>query len=202
LGHVPWRGWKHIHHREDDNGRGELSSMIGPTNPLVSSKQLLIFDTCVPLDRLESFSLMSTACMHMVKNSSRTPQSEEKKASEKELLDFLNKAPIAMHWLSGTGHVLWANETEMNVLGYTPEEYIGQVILDSLPFLLPSTLFSSPIRNEGSIYIEQGLRLLLHAKKKKNKQDTEERQNNRICLEPLRNAYQHRSMCVIETRMK
>eukprot|EP00961_Rhodomonas_salina_P008922 121917-Rhodomonas_salina.1 len=23
-----------------------------------------------------------------------------------------------MHWLSGTGHVLWANETEMNTLGY------------------------------------------------------------------------------------
>lgn len=32
-----------------------------------------------------------------------------------------------MHWLSGTGHVLWANETELNVLGYTAEEYIGQV---------------------------------------------------------------------------
>ncbi len=44
-----------------------------------------------------------------------------------ELMDFLNKAPIAMHWLSGTGHVLWANETELNVLGYTAEEYIGQV---------------------------------------------------------------------------
>jgi two-component system sensor histidine kinase VicK len=42
-------------------------------------------------------------------------------------MDFLNKAPIAMHWLSGTGHVLWANETELNVLGYTAEEYIGQV---------------------------------------------------------------------------
>ena len=50
-----------------------------------------------------------------------------------ELLDFLNKAPIAMHWLSGTGHVLWANETEMNVLGYTPEEYIGQPIMNFCP---------------------------------------------------------------------
>jgi two-component system, NarL family, capsular synthesis sensor histidine kinase RcsC len=50
-----------------------------------------------------------------------------------ELLDFLNKAPIAMHWLSGTGHVLWANETEMNALGYTPEEYIGQPIMNFCP---------------------------------------------------------------------
>jgi len=53
--------------------------------------------------------------------------------SERELLDFLNKAPIAMHWLSGTGHVLWANETEMNVLGYTAEEYIGQPIMNFCP---------------------------------------------------------------------
>jgi|LauGreDrversion2_3_1035106.scaffolds.fasta_scaffold353961_1 hypothetical protein len=53
--------------------------------------------------------------------------------SERELLDFLNKAPIAMHWLSGTGHVLWANETEMNVLGYTAEEYIGKPIMNFCP---------------------------------------------------------------------
>ena len=38
-----------------------------------------------------------------------------------------------MHWLSGTGHVLWANETEMNVLGYTAEEYIGQPIMNFCP---------------------------------------------------------------------
>ena len=38
-----------------------------------------------------------------------------------------------MHWLSGTGHVLWANETEMNVLGYTAEEYIGQPIMKFCP---------------------------------------------------------------------
>jgi hypothetical protein len=46
-------------------------------------------------------------------SSSRAPH----EPSERELLDFLNKAPIAMHWLSGTGHVLWANQTELNVLG-------------------------------------------------------------------------------------
>jgi len=32
-----------------------------------------------------------------------------------------------MHWLSGTGIVLWANNTELMVLGYSAEEYIGQV---------------------------------------------------------------------------
>jgi hypothetical protein len=27
-------------------------------------------------------------------------------------VDFFQNAPIALHWLSGTGHVLWANQTE------------------------------------------------------------------------------------------
>jgi PAS domain S-box-containing protein len=38
-----------------------------------------------------------------------------------------------MHWLSGTGHVLWANQTELNALGYTAEEYIGQPIMKFCP---------------------------------------------------------------------
>ena len=48
-------------------------------------------------------------------------------------MDFLTKAPIAMHWLSATGHVLWANETELSVLGYTAEEYIWQARAASAP---------------------------------------------------------------------
>jgi len=38
-----------------------------------------------------------------------------------------------MHWLSGTGHVLWCNQTELNVLGYTKEEYFGKPIMDFCP---------------------------------------------------------------------
>jgi hypothetical protein len=41
---------------------------------------------------------------------------------DEELVDFFQNAPIALHWLSGTGIVLWANETELNVLGYSAEE--------------------------------------------------------------------------------
>lgn len=48
---------------------------------------------------------------------------------ESELLDFFQRAPLGLHWLSGTGHILWANDTELEVLGYSAEEYIGQNIL-------------------------------------------------------------------------
>ena len=51
-----------------------------------------------------------------------------------ELIDFFQHAPIALHWLSGTGAILWANETELKSLGYSAEEYIGHSITE---FLLP-----------------------------------------------------------------
>lgn len=52
---------------------------------------------------------------------------------EGEFLDFFQRAPIALHWLSGTGHILWANDTELQVLGYTAEEYIGQPVMKFCP---------------------------------------------------------------------
>lgn len=50
-----------------------------------------------------------------------------------ELKDFFNKAPIALHWLSATGKVLWANDRELEVLGYSREEYIGADIMMFCP---------------------------------------------------------------------
>lgn len=50
-----------------------------------------------------------------------------------ELLDFFQNAPIALHWLSGTGHILWANNVELESLGYTAEEYIGHHIMEFCP---------------------------------------------------------------------
>jgi len=57
----------------------------------------------------------------------------EQRAKDAELIDFFQNAPIALHWLSGTGHVMWANQTELDVLGYTAEEYIGQPIMQFCP---------------------------------------------------------------------
>lgn len=37
----------------------------------------------------------------------------EQREKDAELVDFFQNAPIALHWLSGTGHVLWANQTEL-----------------------------------------------------------------------------------------
>ncbi|CAM9694269.1 unnamed protein product [Ectocarpus fasciculatus] len=50
-----------------------------------------------------------------------------------ELKDFFNKGPIALHWLSATGKVLWANDRELEVLGYSRDEYIGADIMTFCP---------------------------------------------------------------------
>lgn len=54
-------------------------------------------------------------------------------AEAEELKDFFNKAPIALHWLAGNGKVLWANDRELEVLGYSREEYLGSDIMDFCP---------------------------------------------------------------------
>lgn len=58
---------------------------------------------------------------------------ERKKLEADELKDFLNMAPIALHWLSDEGRVLWVNDRELNVLGYSREEYIGEDIMKFCP---------------------------------------------------------------------
>ena len=48
--------------------------------------------------------------------------------SEAELLDFIETAPVGLHCVSSDGIILWANQTELDMLGYAKEDYIGHPI--------------------------------------------------------------------------
>ena len=62
-----------------------------------------------------------------------------------EFIDFFQNGPIALHWLSKTGHIIWANKTELETLGYTREEYIGHHIMEvSFHLFFPSYSHSIP----------------------------------------------------------
>lgn len=50
------------------------------------------------------------------------------KQREKELSDFVENAPIGLHWVGPDGKILWANQAELDLLGYSCEEYIGHHI--------------------------------------------------------------------------
>ncbi len=47
---------------------------------------------------------------------------------EQELLDFFENGTIGLHCVDGNGIIIWANQAELDILGYTPEEYIGEHI--------------------------------------------------------------------------
>jgi PAS domain S-box-containing protein len=48
----------------------------------------------------------------------------------KELSAFVEAAAIGLHWVGRDGRILWANKAEMQMLGYTSEEYIGRHIAE------------------------------------------------------------------------
>lgn len=57
-------------------------------------------------------------------------ENEALKRRVAELSDFIENASIPLHWVDSTGTVIWANQEELNMLGYTKEEYIGSSIKD------------------------------------------------------------------------
>ncbi len=49
---------------------------------------------------------------------------------ERKLADFVDNATIGLHWVGADGIIIWANKTELELLGYAPEEYIGRHIAE------------------------------------------------------------------------
>jgi PAS domain S-box-containing protein len=47
---------------------------------------------------------------------------------DEDLIDFVENASLALHWVGPSGRILWANQAELDLLGYTREEYIGHHI--------------------------------------------------------------------------
>jgi PAS domain S-box-containing protein len=47
---------------------------------------------------------------------------------EAELSDCLEKAAIGMHWIADNGTILWANQVELALSGYSRDEYVGHHI--------------------------------------------------------------------------
>ncbi len=49
---------------------------------------------------------------------------------ERELSDFFENASVALHWVGPDGTILRANQAELDLLGYTREEYFGRNIAE------------------------------------------------------------------------
>jgi PAS domain S-box-containing protein len=50
--------------------------------------------------------------------------------SQSELTDFFDNASVGLHWVAADGTILRANQAELDMLGYTREQYVGRNIAD------------------------------------------------------------------------
>jgi PAS domain S-box-containing protein len=50
--------------------------------------------------------------------------------SESTLRAFVENAAVGIHWVGPDGTIIWANQTELNMLGHSGEEYIGRNIAE------------------------------------------------------------------------
>jgi PAS domain S-box-containing protein len=50
--------------------------------------------------------------------------------SQSELTDFFDNASVGLHWVAADGTILRANQAELDMLGYTREEYVGRNITE------------------------------------------------------------------------
>ena len=46
--------------------------------------------------------------------------------SKDGLLDTLQNAPMCIHFVDSNGRIVWANQAELNFLGYAFDEYVGR----------------------------------------------------------------------------
>ncbi len=58
----------------------------------------------------------------------RKAAEDEVRRSEQELADFFENATVGLHWVGPDGTILRANRAELDLLGYSREEYIGRPI--------------------------------------------------------------------------
>ena len=62
--------------------------------------------------------------------SERKQAEEALRESESNLRDFIENASEGLHWTDPAGMILWANQAELDMLGYTQEEYVGHNIAE------------------------------------------------------------------------
>jgi PAS domain S-box-containing protein len=81
-------------------------------------------------------------------------QTEESlRHSQADIRDFVENAVVGLHWVDAEGTILWANQAELDLLGYTAEEYIGHSITefhvdgDLIADILHRLLNNQPVQN-------------------------------------------------------
>ena len=78
----------------------------------------------------ELMAMMSLIGAHIAQFLDRKRSEESLRQSERNLNDFFDSAALGMHWVGPDGTILRANRAELEMLGYTEEEYLGHHIAE------------------------------------------------------------------------
>jgi PAS domain S-box-containing protein len=85
--------------------------------------------------------------------SDRKQSEENLRQSQQDLTDFVENAIVCLHWVASDGTIVWANQAELDLLGYTREEYIGHSITEfhadqtAIEDILQKLLSDQPVRD-------------------------------------------------------
>src|SRR4030081_3828899 len=55
---------------------------------------------------------------------------EQLERSRRDLEDFFENGAVCLHWVASGGSILRVNQAELDLLGYSREEYVGRHIAD------------------------------------------------------------------------
>jgi PAS domain S-box-containing protein len=77
----------------------------------------------------ESGTLVGAVNM-LVDITERKRNEAELRRHQQDLEDFFENGTVALHWVTGDGTILRANQAELDLLGYSREEYIGRHIAE------------------------------------------------------------------------
>jgi PAS domain S-box-containing protein len=83
--------------------------------------------------------------------------------SQQDLSDFVENAIVCLHWVAADGTIVWANQAELDLLGYERDEYIGHSIVEfhadraTIDDLLDRLLHDRPVREyEADLICKDG----------------------------------------------
>jgi PAS domain S-box-containing protein len=80
----------------------------------------------VPVKNNEGKQVGMINCFYDITDQKKTEKELQRKTIE--LQDYVDNAAIGLHWVDVNGIIVWANKAELDMLGYSEEEYIGHHI--------------------------------------------------------------------------
>ena len=82
-------------------------------------------------DKLRSIALLQQKAQALeTEVRERQRAEEELRRKHYELQDFFENSVVSLHWVDANGIILWANRAELELLGYSRDEYIGHHIAE------------------------------------------------------------------------